>query len=115
MDDATLGFLVEDMNACHVDSNVYNVTCTGLTSGRYASDKVGLVSYEVEIDLSAHKLCNFNVSLDDSICHSADVSLVVMDTLGTDTDNNFLTNIFLKLRSLSLVLGKLEGVGTECT
>ena len=46
--------------------------------------------------------------------HSADVRLVVVDTLGTDTDNNFTANVFLKLRSLSLVLGKLEGVGTEC-
>ena len=106
--------LIEDVNSGHIECNVDDVACSCCGAVGYTSDHVGFFGYQVQVNLGTHKLGNFNVCFDYGVGHCSKGSSVVMDTFGTDTQNNFLTNIFLQCGIFCLFLGQLQGVGAEC-
>jgi len=118
VDDATLCILVEYVNSGELDCDLDSIACSCLGTRRNTSDKVLIFilsagSNEVEVDLSAHKLCNFNVSCDDGIRHSLEVTLLVVETLRTNTEDDFLAYLILESRVVCLLFGKLKAVLTE--
>ncbi len=108
MDDASLGVFVEEMNSVHIKSNLDLVTCSCSASGGYTSDHVLLLEADVQIDLSTHKLGNFNISGYNAVGHSVDELLLIVDTLRTDTCDNILADVILNHRIICLVSGKLQ-------
>ncbi len=120
MADALLAILVEDMDTRGIDSNLDVVAgLSGRTRGNSCNNVliIGSVLHaleaEVEIDLCTHKLGNVNVNLHGGISHGAEVHGLVVDSLGTNTEDNLLADVLLEVGVVSLVSGKLDLGNTE--
>ena len=110
VNDATLGILIEDMETAHVEGNLDGVACTRGGSGGYTRDESGLLTnVKVEVDLSTHKLGYVNVSLKLALGMVSEVDGLIVNSLGTETCNNFLTDVILEVGVVSLLSGKLDG------
>ena len=121
------------MNSFGINGNPDCIACVSLRTRRNASDKIlltGLVDNhvllscelfinynavcdEVEIDFSTHKLCNINICIKCGILESLNLNRGIVNALGTNACDNFLADIFLKLGSICLAIGKLELDVTE--
>ena len=97
------------MNLGSVDSNLDNVSGTRLGAVGNLCGKLLLIALQVQIDLSAHKLGNFNVTLNNAAGHCIDSLLVIVNALGTDAHNDFLAHIVLQNGVVSLFGRKLNG------
>ena len=110
MANAALGVLIEDMATRGVEGNLDGVACAGGGAGGNASDEVGtlvhdldltvtllgLTDVQVQVDLSTHQLGNVNVCLEGSVGVSLDLSGLVIDALGTQTQNDLLVDVVLQ-------------------
>jgi len=112
--DANFRILVEYVHSCNVDCDLDGVACLRLGTGRNSCCHILLLGGDVEVDLSAHKLCYFYICFDHPVAELAEVHRLVVERLGTETCDNFLADVFLKLGLGSLLCGKLKGVSTEC-
>ncbi len=110
VNDATLGILIEDMETAHVEGNLDGIACTrGRTRG-YTRDESGLLAYvEVEVDRSPLKLGYVNISVELAVGMVSEMDGLVVNSLGTETCNNFLTDVILEVGVVSLLCGKLDG------
>ena len=108
MNDVTFGILVEQVNSGHIESYVDDVTSASGGTSRYTSGHGSFFSYQIEVDFSAHKFGNFNVTFDNGVGHVADGGSVVVDAFGTNTGNDFLTNVILESGVGSLFCRKRE-------
>ena len=88
--ETTLGVLIEEVHSVHIEADGDLFTCAGGGSGRNASGELALfTNVEVEVNFCTHKLGNVNVTLDGSAFALSDGELVIVDTFGTETCNNF--------------------------
>ena len=113
MNDAALGVLIEYVHTGHIESDLDVVARTGGGARGYARDEVGLAYGEVELYLSAHKLGNINISVNNAVREGGELHGSIMDALGTQTDDNFLADVILKIGVVSLFGGQLEGLVLE--
>ena len=108
--DALFVILVKDMYARGIDSNLDLVAalCSG-SRGNAGNDvlAVGCILHslkaEVEINLRTHKLGNVNVNLHNRVGHRGKIHRLVVNSLGTDTEDNLLTDIFLEIGVVCLL------------
>ena len=95
MDKALLGIFVEDMETVVLDCDLDAVAgASGRAIGN-AGNKVDVAAVYILKNFSAHKLGYVDVGFNDRIRESGHRSGVVMQTFGTDADNNVLADIIL--------------------
>ena len=113
MADALLGILIKDMNSGCINSNLDLIAGTSGRTGRNSCDNVLAVGSifhtlkaEVEIDLCTHKLGNVDVNVEYGVCHGVKEHRLIVNSLGTNTEDNVLTDVFLKIGVVRLISGK---------
>ena len=113
MNDALFGVLIKDVHSCNFKSNLDGVAGTSGRTGGNTSGESLLIGNEVQIDFSTHKFGNFDVGLDDGFGHSVEDTFFIADAFGTETDDNFFTDVGLEIGVVDLFSRQLEGVLTE--
>ena len=96
MRDATLGVLVEDMDAAGVKGDLDGVAGAGSGAGGNAGDQVGLADRQIQVNLGAHQLGHVHISINGAVRQNLDLCGLVMDALRTQTDDDLTVNILLQ-------------------
>ena len=113
--DALLGILIKDMDTGGVDCNLNLVACLSARTGGYSCDNVltvgsvfHSVEAEVEVNLRTHKLGYVDVNFHRGLCERLEIHRLVVNCLGTNTEDNVLVYVLLKSGVISLVCGELN-------
>ena len=103
------------MNLTGFKSNGDGVTGLCSVGRSNASVDVLTFAYHVKVGFSTHKLGNFNVSGNYTVRILLNEFFLVVNVLGTDTHNNFLTNVIVELAVSILGCGQLNLILNTCT
>ena len=100
MDDAALGVLIKNMHSRGLKGDLDLVAGTrGRARGNAGDDVLAVggilltVKAEVQVDLGTHQLRDLNGRIDDAVGHRADVDGIIVQALGTDTDDDLLADV----------------------
>ena len=107
--DNPLGVFIEEVYARSIDSDLNGIARLRLRTAGNTRNNSRFFSYlEVEINLGAHELGKLDIAVDNGVVELLKEDRLVMQQLGTERGNNFLSDIFLKCRNISLVFGNPE-------